>query len=71
MKSQPMVDQIVSGHVAYRDCHSSFYESNRRNEYLPILPVCNYLVWSIILQGYSLRNVVLSLKTFHTGVRIY
>ena len=66
-----MVDQIVSGHPAHRDCHSSFYESDHKNDYLPFLSVCDYLVCSIILQGYSLRNVVLGPKTFHTGIRIY
>ena len=66
-----MVDQIVSGHPSHRDCHSSFYQSDHRNDYLPFLPVCDYVVWSIILQGYFLWNVVLSPKTFHTGIRIY
>ena len=29
-----MVDLIVSGHPAHRDCHSSFYESDHKNDYL-------------------------------------
>ena len=66
-----MVDQIVLGHPAHRDCHSSLYESDHKNDYLHFLPICDYLVWDTILQGYSLWNVVLGLKTFHTGIRIH
>ena len=69
MGSQLIVDQIVSG--CLQECHSSFYESDHRDDNLPFLPMCDYLVWSTILQGYSLQNVVLSPKTFHTSIRIY
>ena len=33
--------------------------------------MCKHLVWSIIPQGNSLRNVILGPKTLHTGRRIY
>ena len=66
-----MVDQIVSGHPTYRKGHSSFYESDQRNDNLPFLSICDYLVRSIIPQGYSLRNVVLGSKTLHICRRVY
>ena len=62
-----MVEQIVSGHPIHGDCHSSFYESDHKNDDLPFLLTCDYLVWSTI----PLRNVVFSPKTLHTGFRNY
>ena len=71
MGSQPMVDQIVLGHLTHRKCYSSFYESDHRNDNLSFLSICDYLVRSTIPQGYSLQNVILSSKTFHIGRRVY
>ena len=43
-----MVEQIVSGHPINGDCHSSFYESDHKNDDLPFVLTCDYLVWSTI-----------------------
>ena len=48
MESQPMIDQIVSGHPTHGKCHSSFYESDYKNDNLPFFSICNYSIWSII-----------------------
>ena len=66
-----MVDQVVLGHPAHRKCHSSFYESNHRNDNFPFFPICEYPVWGTIPQGYSLGNMVLGPEALHTSQRIY
>ena len=71
MGSQPMVDQTISGHPTHGKCHSSLYESDHRNDNLPLFSICDYLVWSTIPQGYSLQNVILSSKTLHSSWRVY
>ena len=71
MGSQPTVDQIVSSHPTHRKCHSSFYESDHRNDNLPLLSICDYLVRSTISLGYSQWNVILGFKTLYTSKGVY
>ena len=71
MRSQLVVNQVVSVLLTHRKCHSSFYESKYRNDNFPFLFICNYLVRSTIPYGYSLRNVILSSKTLHAYRRVY
>ena len=66
-----MVDQIVSGHHTHGKCHSSFYESDHRNDNIPFLSICDYLVKSIISLGYSQWNVILGSKTLYTSKGVY
>ena len=71
MGSQPVVDQIVLSHPTHGKRHSSFYESDHRNDNLPFVSICNHPIWSTISQGYSLWNVVLSPEALHTIERVY
>ena len=66
-----MVDQVVPGHPAHGKRHFSLCEGDHRNDNFTFFFICKYLVWGIILQAYSLWNVVPSLKAFHIGRRIY
>ena len=71
MGTQSVVDQVISSYPTYRKCHSSLYKGNYRNDNFTFSFICKNLVWGIILQGYSLRNVIPSPKTLHTGIKIY
>ena len=62
---------VNMGYPTHRKRHSSLYESNHRNEDLPFFPMCHHLIWSIIPQGNSLQNVILSPKALHTGGSVY
>ena len=57
-----MVDKVVSGHFTHGKCHSSFYESNHRNDNLPFLLICDYLIWSTISRATPYGMWYLALK---------
>ena len=71
MGAAPMVDYVVSGYPTHGKGHPPFYEGDYGNDHLPLLPMGKHLIRSTIPQGNSLRNVVPSPKTLHTGGRIY
>ena len=58
-----MVNQVISGYPTHGKRHPSLCESDHRNEDFTYLYICKNLVWGIILQGYSLWNVVPNLNT--------
>ena len=71
MESQSVVNQVIPGYPTYGKRHSSLYESNHRNDDFTHCSIGKNLVWGVILQSYSLRNVVSSPKSLHTNRRVY
>ena len=62
---------VVSSHPTHGKRHSFFNEGNHRNDNLPFVSIYNHLVWSTILQGNPLWNVIFGPKALHTSGEIY
>ena len=69
--SQPVVNEVIPSYPTYGQHHSSLREDNHRNDDLTYFSISKNLVWGTILQGYSLRNTILGLDTFHSGRGVY